>query len=89
MKKITLIPVIGGLLTVTPALAQVSMGPEFYERQRAINALKDSARAQERQADSLRRLERIEHDRALREDRQSRIDNRDRRDRYREEQRRR
>lgn len=86
MKKISFIPVIVGLLTVTPALAQ---GPEFYERQRAINALNDSARAQERQADSLRRLERIEHDRALREDRQSRVDNRDRRDRYREEQRRR
>lgn len=84
MKIIGIIPVIAGLLVVTPALAQ---GPEYFERQRAINALNDSARAQERQADSLRRLERIEHDRALREDRQSRIDNRDRRDRYREEQR--
>jgi hypothetical protein len=86
MKIITLMGAIVGLLTVTPALAQ---GPEFYERQRAINALNDSARAQDRQADSLRRLKRIEHDRALREDRQSRIDNRDSRDRYREEQRRR
>lgn len=86
MKIVTLITVVGGLLVVTPALAQ---GPDYFERQRTINALKDSARAQERQADSLRRLERIEHDRALREDRQSRIDNRDRRDRYREDQRRR
>lgn len=79
MKIVCIITVIGGLLTVTPALAQ---GPDFYERQRAINAFKDSARAQERQADSLRRLERVKHDRVLREDRQSRIDNRDRRDRY-------
>lgn len=80
---------IAGLIIATPVSAQVSMGPEYFERQRAINALNDSARAQERQADSLRRIERIEHDRALREDRQSRVDNRDCRDRYREEQRRR
>lgn len=44
--------------TVTPALAcECDCGTSH------INALKDRARAEEKQADSLRRLERIEHDR--------------------------
>lgn len=45
-----------------PALAQ------DFDRQRELNALKDSARAQERQADELRRLRQIEGDRARREE---------------------
>ena len=45
-----------------PAIAQ------SFDRQREINALKDSARAQERQADELRRLRQIESDRARREE---------------------
>lgn len=45
-----------------PALAQ------DFSRQRELNALRDSARAQERQADELRRLRQIEGDRARREE---------------------
>ena len=82
MKKILIIGCALSLLS-GPSLAQMSLGPDYYARVREGNALRDSARAQERQADSLRRIERYEHDRNLREDRQMRIDNRDRRDSYR------
>jgi hypothetical protein len=44
----------------------------YYESPRAENALRDAARAQERQAESLRRMEQIEHERNLREDRAQR-----------------
>lgn len=43
----------------------------------AQNYYRDSARAQERQADSLRRIEQIEKDRYLREDRDRRNAERD------------
>lgn len=71
------------LVGLAPASAQTNLGPDFFARVREGNALRDAARAEERQADSLRRLERIEHDRALREDREARVRNRDRRDAYR------
>lgn len=40
-----------------------------YDVTRKLDALRDAARAQERQAESLERLERLERDRALRDDR--------------------
>lgn len=58
------------LAWVTPAAAQMSYGGvRYFER---ID-----------RDDALRRLERTEHDRALREDREARVANRDRRDAYR------
>lgn len=49
-----------------PAVAQTT------DETRAANALRDMARAQERQADELRRLRQIEGDRARQEDRDRR-----------------
>ncbi|WP_298962334.1 hypothetical protein [uncultured Methylobacterium sp.] len=54
-----------------PAAAQ------SYDDTRAINAMRDAARAHERQAESLRQIERIERDRALRDDRDRRNAERD------------
>lgn len=54
------------LVLAAPAVAQ------SFDDTRAVNAMRDSARAQERQADELRRLRQIEADRALREDRDRR-----------------
>ncbi len=82
MKKLYMTACILSYLT-GPALAQSCCGPDYYRAQRQENIMRDNLRAQERQADSLRQIERYEHDRNLREDRQMRIDNRDRRDNYR------
>jgi hypothetical protein len=57
------------LLVASPALSQ-------YDRS-AINAFNDSARAQERQADSLRRMESFQRDQARQADRQYRNAERD------------
>jgi len=64
-----------GLIVVAlsgPAAAQGST-----DRTREVNALRDLARAQERQADELRRLRQIEGDRARQEDRDRRAAARD------------
>ena len=50
---------------------------QSFDDQRAINAMRDQARAQERQADELRRLRQIEGDRARQEDRDRRNAERD------------
>ena len=49
-------------------LLLASIGSPHAMDTATANAIKDSARAQERQADSLQRLERIERDRARAED---------------------
>lgn len=51
-----------------PLIAGPAVG-QTYNEERAANALRDGARAQERQADELRRLGQLERDRALQEDR--------------------
>lgn len=61
MRAVALI--LAALLTASGAVAQDS------EAQRAINAMHDMARAQERQARSLEQIERQDRDRARDEDR--------------------
>ncbi|MCP2082734.1 UNVERIFIED_ORG: hypothetical protein J2W74_003920 [Methylorubrum zatmanii] len=61
-----------GLISLALALATVPALGQSINEIRAANAWRDAARAEERQADDLRRLRQIEADRALREDRDRR-----------------
>lgn len=58
-----------GLISLALALATAPALGQSINEVRAANAWRDAARAEERQADELRRLRQIESDRALREDR--------------------
>ncbi|MRI56776.1 hypothetical protein D8770_22850 [Methylobacterium sp. DB1607] len=58
-----------GLVTLAVALASAPALGQSINEVRAANAWRDAARAEERQADELRRLRQIESDRTLREDR--------------------
>ncbi len=58
-----------GLATLAVALTSAPALGQSINEVRAANAWRDAARAEERQADELRRLRQIESDRALREDR--------------------
>ncbi|GJD36463.1 hypothetical protein [Methylobacterium aerolatum] len=60
------------LALVAIALAGPAMAQTAYESPREANALRDIARAQERQADELRHLRQVEQDRARQEDRDRR-----------------
>lgn len=66
------------MFTARAILAGILLAPttsvqaQDLDQTRVINALRDSARAQERQADELHRLRQIESDRALHEDRDRR-----------------
>lgn len=66
-----------GLLSLTVALATAPALGQSLNETRASNALRDAARAEERQADELRRLRQIESERALRVDRARRNATRD------------
>ena len=57
-----------GIVCAVLALGSAPAAAQDFTRQRELNALRDSARAQERQADELRRLRQIEADRARREE---------------------
>lgn len=59
--------IVAALLVTSPALAQ-----PYYDNTRELNALRDAARAQERQAESLRRMEQLQYDRNLQADRAER-----------------
>lgn len=53
-------------------LAPVTVSGQSFDDTRAVNAMRDLVRAQERQAYELRRLRQVEADRALQEDRDRR-----------------
>jgi hypothetical protein len=61
--------------TLSPILASIVLtasspaGAQSFEAQRAVNSMRDMARAQERTARSLERIERQDRDRARYEDR--------------------
>ncbi|MDV2984198.1 UNVERIFIED_CONTAM: hypothetical protein Q9R58_07780 [Methylobacteriaceae bacterium AG10] len=66
-----------GLISLALALATAPALGQSTNEVRAANAWRDATRAEERQADELRRLRQIEADRALREDRDRRNASRD------------
>lgn len=59
-------------LALLLSLAPVTVSGQSFDDTRAVNAMRDMARAQERQADELRQLRQVEADRALQEDRDRR-----------------
>jgi Ni/Co efflux regulator RcnB len=64
------------ILIVGLSLAMLA-APAMAQSQQELNYMRDSARAQERQADEMRHMRQIESDRALREDRAQRNYERD------------
>jgi hypothetical protein len=65
------------LVALALSLATMPVSAVAQDGTREANALRDLARAQERQADSLDRIRQIEADRALQQDRARRNDARD------------
>ena len=65
MKNLLLI----GLFSLSMGSAAIAQDAEYFARNRETNALRDAARAQERQADSLERLEQSERHREKMDDR--------------------
>lgn len=61
-----------GLISLAVSLATAPVLAQSLDDTRAVNAMRDMARAQERKADELRRLRQVEADRALQEDRDRR-----------------
>jgi hypothetical protein len=58
-------------------MKKILAAPAMAQSQQELNYMRDSARAQERQADEMRHMRQIESDRALREDRAQRNYERD------------
>ena len=66
------------ILAAAPAMGQtINMNSDYFRDVARDNAARDAARAQERQADTLRQMERNQRDRERRLDRQERNRRRD------------